>query len=264
MGRINILNGYNKNADEREKQAIDLVIVNLMPTRAETEHQFISVLKLTPYNFNLTFAGMATHRYRHFERDIRAIYTTLDQIRDQKFDALIITGAPLDQIPFSEVDYWAEFQDWVNWRKEHVQTSLFTCWAAWAAGEIDRLFKGQALSHKICGIYQSNGYTIPHSRYFTIDQDSITHSATVLAGTKQLGATIVKEEQSASYYVTGHLEYSTQTLANEFARDQQQQKKVKAPENYFLLQGAPKNTWQRSTRRFFREWLAPFQERKLK
>ncbi|CAK8054458.1 homoserine O-acetyltransferase/O-succinyltransferase family protein [Eupransor demetentiae] len=263
MGKINILNGYNKNCTRGDRNGINLVIVNLMPTRAETEHQFISVLKNAPYNFNLTFAGMASHHYRHFADDIREKYVTLNQIEDKQYDALLISGAPLDRKSFNEIDYWDEFKKWLDWRKDHVRTSLFTCWAAWAAGEIEGVCKGKQLEEKTYGVYQTQAFTMPHSRYFRIEKDSLRPQAECIAGNQELGATLFHDRDLNSYYVTGHLEYSTQTLAQEFRRDRERGLKTAEPKNYFGKNKRPHNSWQRSTRAFYRLWLSPFVNKKL-
>ncbi|CAH1857036.1 homoserine O-acetyltransferase/O-succinyltransferase family protein [Convivina intestini] len=258
MGCINILNGFSNNQHPAQDNAINLLVYNLMPNRLETEHQIISVLKRTPHNFNITFCRMASHHFRHADGGIIQKYATLAEIEQNHFDALLVTGAPLDQKKFTEVDYWEEFKKLLIWRKTHVKTSLFNCWSAWAAGSLDQILSGQALSNKICGVYRSNGFTMPHSRYFKIPTKAVSKSARILAEDAQIGATIVFDPRHNSYYLAGHFEYGTRTLAEEYQRDIQRGLNPQVPANYFDNQQRPHNTWQQSATKFYRQWLQQF------
>ncbi|WP_395320157.1 homoserine O-acetyltransferase/O-succinyltransferase family protein [Fructilactobacillus frigidiflavus] len=253
MGCMNILSGYSKNHHQPQLDAINLLVLNLMPNRAETEHQIISLLKCTPHNFNVTFCRMATHHTKHFASEIIDKYVTLADIEDQNFDALLVTGAPVDQKKFAEIDYWEEFKHFIDWRKDHVGTSLFTCWAAWAAGTLDDVLIGQPVTNKIYGVYTTNGITMPHSRYFKVPVDYV--NATVLAGNSQIGATLIWDDTLRSAYVTGHFEYGTNTLAQEYFRDLNNGLHTKKPVNYFDENQRPHNTWKRSGSQFINQWL---------
>ncbi|WP_413628161.1 homoserine O-succinyltransferase [Fructilactobacillus vespulae] len=258
MGCMNILSGYAKNRRTTTKNAINLVVFNLMPNRAETEHQIISLLKRTPHDFNLTFCRMKTHRCKHFAKDVAKRYLTLADINNQHFDALIVTGAPVDQKPFQEVDYFTEFKELLQWRKTHVKTCLFSCWAAWAAGTVDQVLTGHPHKQKIYGIYTTDGFTMPHSRYFTIPVNQVTGE--VIAGDPEIGATLIHSDKTASYYVTGHLEYGTNTLADEFYRDVSKGLHPHKPLNYFDQKQHPHNTWNQTATKFYRQWLSQFKK----
>ncbi|USS90302.1 homoserine O-acetyltransferase/O-succinyltransferase family protein [Fructilactobacillus carniphilus] len=255
MGRMNILTGYNQNTTTPQPGALNVLIVNLMPKRAETEHQLISVFKRTHQNFNLTFAYLPHHHFQHYAAGVKQRYASLTDVQDQQFDALLVTGAPVDQKAFQEIDYWDDFQSLLAWRRHHVQTSLFLCWAAWAAGEREHQFTGKRLDHKLCGVFTTDGVTMPHSRYFTIPLASVEPGVRVLAGNDQLGAVVLHAPALNSYYVMGHLEYSTNTLALEEQRDQQAEKSTPHPQNYYH-NGRPVNRWQADATRFFKQWLA--------
>ncbi|WP_429971599.1 homoserine O-acetyltransferase/O-succinyltransferase family protein [Fructilactobacillus sp. Tb1] len=256
MGCMNILSGYAKNNHQPQLDAINLLVLNLMPNRAETEHQIISLLKRTPHNFNVTFCRMKSHHIKHFDSEIIAKYVSLADIRDQHFDALLVTGAPIDQKQFTDIDYWDEFKTFLDWRKTHVNTSLFSCWAAWAAGTVDEVLTGVPVTDKIYGVYTTNGITMPHSRYFKIPQTSV--KADVLAGNDEIGATVIFDQQTKSYYVTGHFEYGTTTLANEYFRDVKNGLQTAEPKNYFDQNQHPHNTWNADATKFYRHWLNQF------
>lgn len=251
---MNILSGYSQNKQQPQPMDINLLVLNLMPNRSETEHQIISVLKRTPYDFNLTFCRMATHQTKHFASGMLDKYVTLADIQNQHFDALLVTGAPIDQKQFTEIDYWEEFKTFVEWRKTHVTTSCFNCWSAWAAGTVEQILVGEPVTEKIYGVFTTNGITMPHSRYFKIPKATV--KIKVLAGNPQIGATVMWDEATKTYYVTGHFEYGTTTLANEYFRDVKKGLATDQSKNYFTKNQRPKNTWKADATKFYRGWLS--------
>lgn len=253
MGCMNVLSGYAKNRHQPQLTAINLLVLNLMPNRSETEHQIISVLKRTPYDFNLTFCRMATHQVKHFASGMLEKYVTFADIKEQHFDALLVTGAPIDQKQFTEIDYWEEFKEFVDWRKTHVTTSCFSCWSAWAAGTIDHVLVGETVPAKIYGVFTTNGITMPHSRYFKIPPKNV--KIKVLASNQAIGTTVMWDDETQTYYVTGHFEYGTTTLANEYFRDVKKGLATDKPKNYFTKKQRPKNTWKSDATMFYRDWL---------
>ena len=256
MGCINILSGYSQNSHQKIDDALSILVLNLMPNRLETEHQIIDLLKQTDLNINLTFCRMASHHIKHFNPKIIEKYVTTKDVFEDHFDALIVTGAPLDRKNFHDVDYWNEFVDFIKWRKNHVDTCLFSCWAAWAAGTIDGILIGKQLDQKIYGVYTTDGITMPQSRYFTIPRNDV--KAKVLAGNDSIGATLIFDSNTNSYYVTGHLEYGTKTLADEYFRDVKKGLDTKKPSNYFDNQDHPINSWHTDATTFYINWLNQF------
>ncbi|KRM55299.1 homoserine O-acetyltransferase/O-succinyltransferase family protein [Lacticaseibacillus sharpeae] len=238
--------------------AAKILILNLMPNRAVTEQQFISILSRSakPHqDLAVTFCLPTTHLMRKHAAAIHAAYTDFARIKDQHFAALIVTGAPLDRIAFTDVDYWPEFQEILAWRHTHVQQSLFLCWGAEAAGYADGVFTPLTLDHKITGVYTADGVTMPQSRYFTIPQDSLTRGQ-VVAGTDALGALIVADDRTNSTYVSGHFEYFAGTLADEYHRDQRKNgDAAPKPQHYFAPDMRPQATWQTSATKFYTDWL---------
>ncbi|WP_056969767.1 homoserine O-acetyltransferase/O-succinyltransferase family protein [Lacticaseibacillus thailandensis] len=251
---IAITTGLTRNHIRPAPNARRILVLNLMPTRAVTEQQIAAALGNTDTNLALTFALPATHQVRHHAAAIRAAYPTLAEMADQHFDGLIVTGAALDQLPFTAVDFWPEFRQLLTWRRTHVEHSLFLCWGAYAALHVDGVADGHQITHKINGIYTTNGVTMPHSRYFTIPITSVQHGK-VVAGDDRIGATIITDAALRSTYITGHLEYWTGTLASEFHRDQHRGLTVAPPSNYFDHDMRPVNSWQHDTATFYRHWV---------
>ena len=245
---------------------VTILLVNLMPNRRQTEQQFAQLLAQLPINVRVTFAVPATHVIRHDRELIAENYVTLADIWDQQFDALIVTGAPVDREKVTAIDYWTEFQQLLEWRKTHVKESLLTCWAVYGAGYVERNFPVCHVDDKIFGVYpnqQSIGqshpllanmaqFTMPHSRYFTIPNQVVAQRLKV-AGDNCHGAFILRDEEKRTTYVTGHLEYQTQTLHDEFMRDQQSTGRTLPPENYYRA-GEPVNSWSASAVQFFKNW----------
>ncbi|HCU42608.1 homoserine O-succinyltransferase [Leuconostoc falkenbergense] len=243
---------------------ITILLVNLMPNRLQTEKQFVRLLNLLSINVRVTFAVPATHNLRHSAIEVADNYLTLEDIWHQQYDGLIVTGAPVDQIKFEQIDYWEEFQHLLQWRKTSVTESLFACWATYAAGYAERNFPVKAIKNKVSGVYRPRHVTrsklsfglevlkMPQSRYFTVPALGVPRRLKV-ADDDELGAFILRDEGVNSTYITGHLEYDTTTLADEYERDLVIDNTTLAPENYFV-DGYPVNSWQQTANQFFKNW----------
>ncbi|KRL96739.1 homoserine O-acetyltransferase/O-succinyltransferase family protein [Liquorilactobacillus satsumensis] len=255
MSCVSILSGLTKNDVPVVPGSLKILILNLMPTRQATEKQFTQLLAQIPQNSTVTFCVPETHQFRHPEKNLFEKYVTFAQIQHNHYDALIVTGAAIDQLPFQAIDYWEELKEILTWRHTHVKTSLFVCWGAYAAGNIEHLFTGLQLKHKLNGVYTVNGITMPHSRYFTIPSQNVNKRARVIAGNNELGAVVIHDPITASLYVTGHLEYSTETLAKEYQRDLRLDPTTQIPYNYFDENLCAQNTWRKSAINFYRTWL---------
>lgn len=245
---------------------VSILLVNLMPNRRQTEEQFAQLLAQLPINVRVTFAVPATHIIRHDRELIEKNYVTLTDIWHQQFDGLIVTGAPVDREKVTAIDYWAEFQQLLVWRQTHVRESLLTCWAAYGAGYVERNFPVRHVDDKIFGVYhnqptlgqghpllaQMTDLAMPHSRYFTIPNRAVAQRLKV-AGDDRVGAFILRDDTKRTTYVTGHLEYATHTLHDEFLRDQHAGQAMLPPENYYRA-GEPVNSWSASAVQFFKNW----------
>lgn len=256
MSAVCILSGLTRDrAPQTDPQARHILILNLMPNRAVTEQQFARTFARTGIPVDLTFILPATHHIRRNETALRRAYRTFADVADQQFDALIVTGAPLDRRNFADVDYWDELQTILQWRRSHVRGSLFLCWGALAAGHIDQCFEGERLDYKICGVYRCGQYLMPQSRYFRIPAANVT-SGSVLAGDEQLGACIISNPITHSTYVSGHFEYLPGTLAAEYHRDRRQNgARAARPAHYFDHNMRVAANWQHDAASFYRDWL---------
>lgn len=254
MAHVNILTGLTKNADHADPDDLKLLVLNLMPNRAVTERQLASVFAAGKRDVALTFFLPTTHHIKHHEAQLREAYASFADVEDQHFDGLIITGAPLDRLPFHQVDFWAELHQLLAWRKSHVASALYVCWGAYAAGTIDGTFTGRQLPAKIAGVYTTDGLTMPHSRWFTIPQANV-HRGQIIAGSEALGATLVEDAQTNNWYLAGHLEYQTGTLRAEYYRDLRKDPTTPQPKHYFDADLQPQNTWHDSATRVYSAWL---------
>jgi len=232
-----------------------ILVLNLMPNRAVTEQQFVRIFRATGQDVNLTFCLPSTHHLRQNTLALHRAYKLFDEVKDEYFDGLIITGAPLDRVDFADVDYWNELKEILVWRRTHVSSSLFLCWGALAAGHIEGDFEGQRLDHKIVGVYDVGGYHMPQSRYFYIPTTGITHGF-VAAGNEELGACIIANPATHTTYVTGHFEYLPGTLASEYYRDRAKRgAAAPRPAHYFNADMRPVADWTHDAQKFYREWL---------
>ncbi|WP_273706489.1 homoserine O-succinyltransferase [Leuconostoc mesenteroides] len=244
---------------------INILLVNLMPNRLQTEKQFTRLLSHLPINVRVTFAVPSEHEIRHDTDAIMTNYVTLNDIWHKKFDGMIVTGAPVDRMKFEQIDYWDEFRHLLEWRKTHVTESLFACWAAYGAGYAERNFPVKALSEKISGVFQASqifkrhsllkdleNISMPQSRYFTAPNFGVARRLKV-AGDDILGAFILRDEHVNSTYITGHFEYDTETLENEYLRDIAIDPNTIKPKNHFY-NNKPTNTWQTYAEKFFVNW----------
>lgn len=256
MTTVTILTGLTRDPTlPVNPQARHILILNLMPNRAVTEQQFARVFARAGIPVALTFILPATHHLRAHATQIHRAYPTFRDVETQNFDALIVTGAPLDRKNFTDVDYWDELQTILAWRHTHVRGSLFLCWGALAAGHIDGCFEGERLQRKICGVYRTGPYLMPQSRYFTIPAVRVT-SGSVIAQTAELGACIISNPVTHSTYVSGHFEYLPGTLAAEYHRDRRQNGNAAAqPAHYFTSDMRISASWQHDAASFYHDWL---------
>ncbi|MDR3190590.1 MAG: homoserine O-succinyltransferase [Lactobacillaceae bacterium] len=251
---VYLRNGITKPDSQLELiDAKEILILNLMPNRAETERQFTRLFATLPGNVALTFAIPGTHQVKNQPALVYQHYARWPDLRDEYFHGLIVTGAPVDQLPLAQVTYWEEYVAILKWRLTHVAKSLFTCWGAFAAGVAEEVIAATQHSYKITGVYTTNAITMPHSRYFSFPLDNA--KIHVKAGTKSLGATWLFDETTHSTYLSGHLEYAADTLYQEYLRDQAKGLQPSLPENLLDAKGNPVQSWQVDAQQIFNEWL---------
>lgn len=254
---------------------LKIAILNLMPEKERTELQLLRLLGNTPLQVNITFLHMATHDSKNVSKShLDRFYETFDDVKDQRFDGLIITGAPIEHLPFEEVNYWEELKAIMDWSKESVTSTLHICWGAQAALYHHFGIDKYPLDKKCSGVFKhgladpkeklvrgfNDEYYVPHSRYTDVSiEEVMAHpELQLLSSSEDAGVFMVMSENGKQIMLTGHLEYDAGTLAEEYARDLKKGIEIDIPKNYFPNDDArqkPLNTWRSHTHLLFSNWL---------
>jgi homoserine O-succinyltransferase len=262
-------------AKTQEIRPMRLAILNLMPNKVETEVQFIRLLANSPLQVNVDLLRLDTHRSKNTsEQHLDTFYRYFSEIKDDNYDALIITGAPLAHLEYEDVGYWQELEVILNWAESHVTSTLFSCWAAHASLFHHYGLKRELKKNKLCGVFKhqcfsehgaltrgfDDDFLVPHSRYGNISlaQIATVPELEVLAGSDKVGAYLVKNQSGSQVFITGHPEYEADTLAGEYARDVAKGADAAIPENYFRNdepKNEPSKTWQSHAFLLFSNWL---------
>lgn len=259
---------------------LKILVVNLMPKKANTEVQLLRHLANTPLQLEVEFLYMASHKSKNTSNEyLKNYYRTFADIKGKRYDGMIITGAPVEQLPFQEVDYWSELCQLMEWSKTHVYSSLHLCWGAQAGLYYHFGIDKQALKNKLSGIYEQevvgtsslmrgfdDSYRCPHSRYTTISPEQLKDtSLQILAEGPEVGVAIAASRDLRQIYSFGHLEYSRDTLSEEYHRDVKAGINPLLPVNYFPdndPEKKPRLTWSLAASTFFSNWInyAVYQE----
>ncbi|MBQ4844969.1 homoserine O-succinyltransferase [Pseudoalteromonas sp. MMG005] len=262
-------------AKSQEIRPMRLAILNLMPNKVETEVQFIRLLANSPLQVNVDLLRLDTHRSsENSEQHLDMFYRYFSDVKNQNYDALIVTGAPLAHLEYEDVTYWNELQVFFDWAEGHVTSTLFSCWAAHAGLFHHHGLKRTLKKNKLCGVFKHRCYfehgaltrgfddefVVPHSRYGHIDEEKIrqTEDLITLAGSERVGAYLVKNQSGSQVYLTGHPEYDADTLQKEYRRDLEKGPDAAMPEGYFPDNNAdktPSKTWQSHAFLLFSNWL---------
>ena len=254
---------------------LEILILNLMPIKQDTELQLLRALSNTPLHIDVSFMKMNSHvslntPIQHLNR----FYNTFDELRDKKFDGLIITGAPVEQIPFEEVDYWPELCEIMDWTREHVTSTLHICWGAQAGLYYHFGIPKILLEEKLFGVFEhrvmnrriplvrgfDDLFMIPHSRHTAVLPEDIhgCRDLTVLAESDQAGVLLCMTEGGKQIYVMGHPEYDRYTLHNEYQRDKNKGLPIQIPENYYPGDDdtkKPNLQWRSHSNNLYSNWL---------
>ncbi|MFC6169876.1 homoserine O-acetyltransferase/O-succinyltransferase family protein [Loigolactobacillus jiayinensis] len=256
------------------QQTTDLVVLNLMPNKLETEGQLLDLFAGLPENLSLTFLYPRTHHFKsHVLPYLKTSYATLPEIAENTYDGLIITGAPVETLPFTEVDYWQEFIEILDWAQDHVRQNLFICWAAQAALYAEYGIDKYAVSPKVFGIFEHKAisenpllahlphhFYMPHSRHTTLQAADIQAQTdlNLLVDDINVGPVIVQSRDQRQTFITGHPEYAQNTLAQEYHRDLADGIPITLPENYFYGNDANARVlerWHSSGQQIVANWL---------
>ncbi len=255
---------------------IEIAILNLMPTKETTETQFMRLLSNSPLQVNITLIKTSTYNATHVDKShLNRFYKTFEEVKGQKFDGMIITGAPLENMPFEKVAYWKELEEIFDWTKNSVTSTIFICWGAQAALYHFYGIKKHSLKEKCFGIFAhqrirdgvaeplmrgiSDEFHMPHSRHTIIYAKDILNinGLKILAYSKKAGASIIKSMDNRQVFVTGHMEYDRYTLKNEYERDKAAGLDTKPPVNYFTDKDMTevKMNWTSTANLFYINWL---------
>lgn len=255
---------------------IEIAILNLMPTKETTETQFMRLLSNSPLQVNITLIRTATYNPTHTEAaHLERFYKNFSDIRGRRFDGMIITGAPVENMEFEDVAYWRELEDIFDWTRTNVTSTIFICWGAQAALHYFYGIKKHPLKEKCFGIFAhqrvrdgsieplmrgiSDEFHMPHSRHTIIYAEDIKNvpELKILAYSKRAGASIIKSLDNQQVFVTGHMEYDRDTLKNEYERDKAKGLPIKPPVNYFADKDMKevKMNWSSTSNLFYINWL---------
>ncbi len=250
-------------------------LVNLMPTTFDTETQIIRMLSNTPLQIEFELLRMASHTSKHTSSEhFKAFYKTFDEIKSQRFDGMIITGAPVEQLPFEEVDYWQELTEIMQWIEKNVTSTLFLCWGAQAALYYYYGIPKYKKKNKIFGVFSHHivnttepllrgfdeGFFIPHSRHTDVKKIDIqkVRELHVLAEAKETGVSIAATKNGSKIFITGHLEYDAHTLEKEYRRDVSRGLPIAIPKSYFPDDDPKKKpviSWRSNGFLLYSNWL---------
>ncbi len=262
-------------ATHQHIRPLRIAILNLMPTKIETETQILRLISKSPLQVSCDFMRVSSHESKNVSVDhLVKFYETFDAYRDKNYDGLIVTGAPVEHMPFGEVDYWDELCEIMDWAREHVFSSMFLCWGAMAGLYHYYGIPKKQLGSKLFGVFPqrlcdeysflTNGFdevhNMPHSRHAAIDTNALADHPELqtLSEGFQTGPALIATRDFHEIYVTGHFEYGRDTLAGEYWRDFHKGLPIKVPVNYFP-EDNPENqpifTWRSHANLLYRNWL---------
>ncbi len=257
---------------------LKILLLNLMPKKIETETQLSRLLGNSPLQVELELIHTKSHLSKNTPQEhMLAFYKTFDDVKHRTFDGMIITGAPVELMPFEEVEYWQELCEIMEWTKTHVHSTFHICWGAQAGLYYHFGIDKKVLESKMFGVFPhtvdykksilfrgfDDVFMVPHSRHTTIDDEQVKKckKLKILASSKQAGIYAVSTKNGKQIFITGHSEYDAETLANEYFRDLSQGKPIDIPENYFP-DNNPKNkpmvTWRSHANLLYSNWLNYF------
>ena len=271
----NIFTMKEGRAETQDIRPLEIAIVNLMPTKLATETQFLRMLSNSPLQVNITLVRMESHRAQNVSDDhLDNFYKTLDEIKKQRFDGMIITGAPVEFYKFEDVDYWNELTELLDYSKKNVYSRMFICWGAQAGLYYHHGIDKNVLDKKIFGVYEQrvvrknsplmrgfdDVFYAPHSRNTEVSRKEILKRSElrILAESDEVGPHIIATDNGREIYIMGHHEYDKETLAQEYFRDVEKGVDIDLPANYFKDDNPEKGIvmkWRGHASLLFGNWL---------
>lgn len=278
LRRENIFVMTQDRAATQDIRPLQILLVNLMPKKIQTEVQFSRLLGNTSLQIELELIAPRSHTPQNTPPEhLQAFYKTFDDVKDRNFDGCIITGAPVEHLPFEQVDYWQELCALMEWTKKHVHSTFHICWGAQAGLYYHYGVSKQALEEKLFGVYPhqveyknsilfrgfDDTFFVPHSRHTTVRRQDIeaVPELQILSSSPQAGVYAVYARERKQIFITGHSEYDADTLDQEYRRDLDAGKPIHVPENYYTDNDpgqAPIVTWRAHANLLFCNWLNYF------
>ena len=274
----NIFVMTHKRAAKQDIRPLKILLLNLMPKKIETETQFARLLGNTPLQVEMEMMYTTSHKSKNTsEEHLLAFYKTFDEIKDNKYDGMIITGAPVENMEFEEVEYWDELCKIMEWSKSHVTSTFHICWGAQAGLYYHYGIQKHPLPKKCFGVYPhkvdykrsilfrgfDETFMAPQSRHTTVYAEEIkkVKGLKILASSKETGVYAVSTSKGKQIFVTGHSEYDKDTLKNEYLRDKEKGLEIDIPKNYFPNDDPSKEpivSWRAHANLLFSNWLNYF------
>ena len=278
---IDILKGENifvmdeTRAHNQEIRPLRIVILNLMPLKITTETDLIRLLSNTPLQMDICFMKLQSHTPKNTPVEhMMMFYKSFEELSSQKFDGMIITGAPIENMDYEAVEYWEEIQAIFNWSRTHVTSTMFLCWGAMAGLYHFYGIPKYPLPKKMFGIFQQqtlnpalpifrgfdDTFFMPQSRHTEVrKEDILAHNELeIIAESPESGVSIVMARGGREFFITGHLEYAPDTLDREYKRDKGKRDDVDAPVNYYMHNNPaepPIVTWRAHANLFYSNWI---------
>jgi len=274
----NIFVMTEERATTQDIRPLQIMLLNLMPTKIDTETQLSRLLGNTPLQVELTLVRTKSHESRNTpEEHMLAFYQEFADVKERNFDGLIITGAPVEHLPFEEVDYWQELCEIMEWSKTHVHSTFHICWGAQAGLYYHFGIGKEPLPEKMFGVFPhkrdyersillrgfDETFMVPHSRHTTVSREAIeaVPQLRILASSEEAGVYAIATRNGRQIFITGHSEYDALTLEREYKRDVAAGKPIKVPKNYYPGDDptqSPLVTWRAHANLLYCNWLNYF------
>ena len=265
-------------AVRQDIRPLEIVLLNLMPTKVATETQLSRMLGNTPLQVHLELMHTKSHESRNVSQEhLLTFYKSFDELKDRKFDGMVITGAPVEHMAFEEVDYWQELAQIMEWSKTHVHSTFHICWAAQAGLYYHYGIQKQQLDQKLFGVYKHHAdykhaillrgfddiFWAPHSRHTTVLREDIEKvpGLKIIASSDEAGVYAVMNKEGRQIFITGHSEYDPLTLQTEYLRDKNLGLPIQVPANYYPNDDDTKEPivrWRSHANLLFSNWLNYF------
>lgn len=265
-------------ADTQDIRPLEIVLLNLMPTKVETETQLSRLLGNTPLQVRLELMHTRSHKSKNVSADhLLNFYKSFDELKHRKFDGMVITGAPVENMAFEDVDYWQELCEIMEWTKTNVHSTIHICWGAQAGLYYHYGINKYQLDRKMFGVFPhtvdykrsillrgfDDLFWVPHSRHTTVKREEIeaVPGLKILASSPQAGVYAVASKEGRQIFITGHSEYDPDTLKKEYLRDKNQGLPISVPANYFPNDddsADPIVRWRGHANLLFSNWLNYF------